>query len=114
MRARVIPAATLMRGAVVPIGNGPIGNGWRSSLRLGLRNASVLAGVAMALALFTIFTAVEKRIGAWFVLGSVGAFLAFPALAQGLMFAAARVRKPKFAALRLALANLHRPGAPTP
>ena len=109
MRARVIPAATLMRGAVVPIGNG-----WRASLRLGWRNALVLAGVAMALALFTIFTAVEKRIGAYFVIGSVVAFVAFPALAQALMFAAARVRKPRFAALRLALANLHRPGAPTP
>jgi putative ABC transport system permease protein len=109
MRARVIPAATLMRGAVLPISNG-----WRATLRLGWRNALVLAGVAMALALFTVFTAVEKRIGAYFVLGSVVAFLAFPALAQALMFAAARVRKPKFAALRLALANLHRPGAPTP
>ncbi len=30
------------------------------------------------------------------------------------MMAAARVGKPKLAALRLALANLHRPGAPTP
>ena len=109
MRARVIPAATLMRGAVVPIRNG-----WRGTLRLGWRNAVVLAGVAMALALFTVFTAVEKRIGAYFVMGSVVAFLAFPALAQALMFVAARVRKPKFAALRLALANLHRPGAPTP
>ena len=109
MRARVIPAAALMRGAVVPISNG-----WRGTLRLGWRNALVLAGVAMALALFTIFTAVEKRIGAYFVLGSVGAFLAFPALAQALMFVAARIRKPRFASLRLALANLHRPGAPTP
>jgi putative ABC transport system permease protein len=30
------------------------------------------------------------------------------------MWAAARVGKPRFAALRLALANLHRPGSPTP
>ena len=30
------------------------------------------------------------------------------------MWAAARVGKPKYAALRLALANLHRPGSPTP
>ena len=30
------------------------------------------------------------------------------------MWAAARVGKPKLAALRLALANLHRPGSPTP
>jgi putative ABC transport system permease protein len=108
MRARIVPAATLMRGAVVPLRSR---FGWQ---RLAWRDGLVLAGVAMALALFTIFTAVEKRIGAYFVIGSVGAFLAFPALAQGLMLAAARVGKPKFAALRLALANLHRPGAPTP
>ena len=50
----------------------------------------------------------------WFVLGAVGAFIAFPLLARGLMLAAARVGKPQLAALRLALANLHRPGSPTP
>jgi putative ABC transport system permease protein len=108
MQARIVPAATLMRGAVVPVKKRFGG------LRLGWRDALVLGGVALALALFTVFTAVEKRIGAFFVMGSVVAFLAFPALAQALMFAAAKVGKPRFAALRLALANLHRPGAPTP
>ena len=108
MQARIVPAATLMRGAVVPLRKR---FGWQ---RLGWRDGVVLAGVAMALALFTVFTAVEKRIGAWFVIGTVGAFLAFPALAQGLMLAAGRAGKPRLAALRLALANLHRPGAPTP
>jgi putative ABC transport system permease protein len=109
MRAQVVPAATLMRGAVVP----QRAKWWRL-LGLGWRNAAVLATVALALALFTVFTAVEKRIGAYFVLGSVAAFLAFPAVAQLLMLAAARAGKPRLAALRLALANLHRPGAPTP
>jgi len=109
MRARIVPAATLMRGAVVPQKT----RWWRGQ-GLGWRDALVLGGVAMALAAFTVFTAVERRIGAWFVLGSVAAFLAFPALAQAVMFAAARAGKPRFAALRLALANLHRPGAPTP
>jgi putative ABC transport system permease protein len=108
MRARSVPAAALMRGAVMPLKKR---FGWRP---LEWLDGLVLAGVAMALALFTIYTALDRRIGAFFVLGSVGAFLAFPALAQGLMLAAAGVRKPKFAALRLALANLHRPGAPTP
>ena len=98
----------LMRGAIVPLKSR---FGWQ---RLRWRDALVLGGVAMALALFTVFTAVEKRIGAFFVIGSVGAFLAFPALAYGLMLAAAKAGKPRFAALRLALANLHRPGAPTP
>ena len=48
------------------------------------------------------------------MLGAVAAFVAFPLLARLLMLAAARAGKPRLAGLRLALANLHRPGAPTP
>ena len=103
MRARSVSAATLMRGAVVQQGG-----------RLAWRDALAIAAVAVALAAFTIFTADSRRIAAYFVLGSVGAFIAFPLLAKLLMFGAARIGKPRFAALRLALANLHRPGAPTP
>ncbi len=102
MRARGVPAATLMRGAVVEQG------------RLAWRDALLVAAVALALAAFTVFTAESRRIAAYFVLGSVGAFIAFPVVARMLMWAAARVGKPRLAALRLALANLHRPGAPTP
>jgi putative ABC transport system permease protein len=102
MRARGVPAATLMRGAVVEPG------------RLVWRDALLVGAVALALAAFTIFTAESRRIAAYFVAGSVGAFIAFPVVARMLMWGAARVGKPKLAALRLALANLHRPGAPTP
>ena len=66
------------------------------------------------LAGFTVYVAPERRTAGWFVLGAIGAFIAFPLLARGLMWLAARVGKPEFAALRLALANLHRPGSPTP
>ena len=82
--------------------------------RLAWRDALLIGAVAIALAAFTIFTADSRRIAAYFVLGAIGAFIAFPLLARLLMVAAARVGKPKLAALRLALANLHRPGAPTP
>ncbi len=102
MRARRVPAATLMRGAVVGQGRLP----WRDALAIG--------AVALALAAFTIFTSDSRRIAGWFVLGAVGAFIAFPLLARLVMLAAARAGKPKLAGLRLALANLHRPGAPTP
>jgi putative ABC transport system permease protein len=102
IRARGVPAATLMRGAVVEQG------------RLAWRDALLIGAVALALAAFTVFTADSRRIAAYFVLGAIGAFIAFPLLARLLMMAAARVGKPKLAALRLALANLHRPGAPTP
>ncbi|MBV8411109.1 MAG: ABC transporter permease [Alphaproteobacteria bacterium] len=103
MRARRVPAASLMRGAVVSAGG-----------RLPWRDALLVGAVAVALAAFTIFTADSRSIAAWFVLGAVGAFLAFPLLARLLMFLAARAGKPRLAGLRLALANLHRPGAPTP
>jgi putative ABC transport system permease protein len=102
MRARRVPAASLMRGAVVSGGRLP----WRDALLIG--------AVAVGLAAFTIFTADSRGIAAWFVLGAVGAFLAFPLLARLLMLAAAHAGKPRLAGLRLALANLHRPGAPTP
>lgn len=103
MRARRVPAATLMRGAVL----GPRG-------RLPWRDALLIGAAAMALAAFTIFTAESRAIAGWFVLGAVAAFIAFPLLARLLMLAAARTGKPRLAGLRLALANLHRPGAPTP
>ena len=103
MRARRVPAATLMRGAVVAAGG-----------RLPWRDALLIGAVAMALAAFTIFTADSRSIAGWFVLGAVAAFLAFPLLARLLMLAAAHAGKPRLAGLRLALANLHRPGAPTP
>src|SRR5579883_3640584 len=74
----------------------------------------MIAGTAFVLASFTLITASERRTAGWFVLGAIGAFVAFPLLARGLMWAAARSPKPRFAALRLALANLHRPGSPTP
>ncbi len=103
LRARRVPAATLMRGAVVAqVGRLP----WRDALLIG--------AVAMALAAFTIFTADSRSIAGWFVLGAVAAFVAFPLLARLLMLAAAHTGKPRLAGLRLALANLHRPGAPTP
>jgi putative ABC transport system permease protein len=102
IRARAISAATLMRGAVV------------GGRRVALRELALIAGTAVVLAGFTIYVAPERRTAGWFVLGAIGAFVAFPLLARGLMWSAARVGKPKFAALRLALANLHRPGSPTP
>jgi putative ABC transport system permease protein len=102
IRARAISAATLMRGAVV------------GGRRIALRELLLIAGTAVVLAGFTIYVAPERRTAGWFVLGAIGAFVAFPLLARGLMWAAARVGKPRFAALRLALANLHRPGSPTP
>ncbi len=102
IRARSVPAATLMRGAVVHRG------------RLGWRDLAVIAAAAFLLVAFTVFTADSRRIAGYFVLGALGAFIAFPLLARGVMWVAAHVGKPRLAALRLALANLHRPGRRRP
>jgi putative ABC transport system permease protein len=102
LRARAVSAATLMRGAVV------------GSRRMAWAELALIVAAAVVLAGFTVYVAPERRTAGWFVLGAIGAFIAFPLLARGLMWAAARVGKPKYAALRLALANLHRPGSPTP
>lgn len=102
LQARRIPAATLMRGAVV------------HQNRVGWRDALPIAAAAILLAGFTVYTADERRTAGWFVLGAIGAFIAFPLLARGLMALAARAGKPRLAGLRLALANLYRPGASTP
>jgi len=112
MRARIVPAATLMRGSVAPhrprwrLLLGAHGVGWRGAMLTGV--------VAALLAGFTVLTAEQRFVAGWFVVGAVGAFVAFPLLAQGVMALAARAGKPPLAVLRLALANLHRPGAPTP
>ena len=79
MRARRVPAATLMRGAVVAQGG-----------RLPWRDALLIGAVAVALAAFTIFTADSRSIAGWFVLGAVAAFVAFPLLARLLMLAPPR------------------------
>jgi putative ABC transport system permease protein len=63
------------------------------------RRAGADRGGGVVLAGFTIYVAPERRTAGWFVLGAIGAFIAFPLLARGLMWAAARVGKPKFAAL---------------
>ncbi len=102
MRARSVSAATLMRGAVV------------ERLRLGWLELASVGGVAIVLAGFTVLTSGSRPIAAYFVIGAIASFIAFPLLARGLMWAAARAGKPRFAALRLALANLYRPGSPAP
>ncbi|MBS0518568.1 MAG: ABC transporter permease [Proteobacteria bacterium] len=102
IHARRVPAATLMRGSVV------------ERLRPGWRDIALVAGVALLLAAFAVQTAGSRRIAAYFVVGALAAFVAFPLLARAVMAAAARAGKPRLAALRLALANLYRPGSSTP
>ncbi len=77
--------------------------------------AWILAAIALSgagLAALAVLTAPERVTSLWFVLGAAGALLAFRLLARGLI-GLARTLHPRRASLRLALANLRRPGAPT-
>lgn len=100
-RARDVPAAALFRDAIVPAMARP---------RIGFILAFV--GAAGALGLLTIATAVHKPFAAWFVAGTLATISVLRLGADGLMALAKRVRA-RSAAWRLALANLHRPGAGT-
>lgn len=68
---------------------------------------------ASALAALAIITASDRGTAAWFIAGAAGALVAFRLVAAGLMSAARRAGRPRYPGLRLALANLYRPGAPT-
>jgi putative ABC transport system permease protein len=102
-RAQRIPGAALFRDSIVAT------PGWPSRGIL-LANAAAV----LALAALVIGTAEQPRFAMGFV-GGAALTLGLFRLGAGLLMRAARafrhVRRP---ALRLGLANLHRPGAPTP
>ncbi len=70
---------------------------------------AVLAGVLAAL---VIATAQDRALALWFVLGAIGAFAVFRVAGAAVMAGASKLGRPRRPLLRLALANLYRPGAP--
>ena len=107
-RAREVPPAALFRDVVART---------RKLPRLGYIAATGLS--ALGLAGLAVWAAPDRFLAAWFVIAAAGSFLAFRAAARLLAFVAARAGRRAQARgtaprLRLALANLHRPGAPTP
>lgn len=100
-RARHIPAATLLRDAV----------GGRR-----LPSARVIAGMAAlvaALVALAVLTASDRAIALGFVAAMGGLVVLLWAIGLALKVLLARVPRPRRPLLRLALANLHRPGAQT-
>lgn len=102
-RAREIPATGLFRDIVAPVRRWP-------------RPPYVVAtgGALLLLAALAIGLTDERLFAAWFVAGAGLSFIVLRFTGQGLMWLARkapRVRQPQ---LRLAIANLHRPGAATP
>lgn len=102
-RAREVPAAALFRDVVAPRGGRP-----RWTYLAGIAVTSILlAGLA-------ILGADRQDLAAWFVAGVIASFLLFRLAARGLMALAKWIGESRLnPRLRLALANLHRPGAPT-
>jgi putative ABC transport system permease protein len=74
-----------------------------------------LTVVAVAtLAVLAVKLAYDQRVAALFVLAAAGVFVSLRLVATLVMAVAKRVPRPRSTALRLAIANIHRPGALTP
>jgi putative ABC transport system permease protein len=101
-RARAIPAVALFRDVVARAEARP---GWGLIAANGLL-AALLVGL-------TIAVAQDRRFAAAFCAGAAGTLVLFRLGAWGLTALAARAPRSRFPAVRLGLANLHRPGAPT-
>ena len=101
-RAGEVPAASLFRDLVAPKRTRP-SNGV----------PSLIAGLALALAGLAIASVDDHAFAVWFVVGAGFALVVLRAAATGLARLARALPRPRRPRLRLALANLHRPGATT-
>lgn len=101
-RAREISAAALFRDLITPARRWP---------RPGYVIATLLSGAALIGLAFLI--AGDTRFAIWFVSGVIASFALLRLLAIGMIALAKKLPRPGMPELRLALANLHRPGAPT-
>lgn len=100
-RARSVPAATLLRDALAPP--------YRPTIRVIAGMGFLLAGL-IALA---VLTASDRTIALGFVGATILLVVALWLLGIALRFVLTRVPRPRRPLFRLALANLHRPGAQT-
>jgi putative ABC transport system permease protein len=102
-RTREVPAAALFRDLVAPLRR------WPRPLAIVGTAAAVAALAALAIA-----TAIDRKLAAGFVAGAVATFALFFAAGFAVAWLARRAQHVRRPALRLALANMHRPGSPMP
>jgi putative ABC transport system permease protein len=102
-RARRVQAASLFRNLVET-----------SRARLGWRDWAATGIVVLGLGALAVVNAEDKRTAAGFLVAVAVALLAFRLVGSGVMRAAAALHIRRRPWLRLAIANLHRPGAATP
>jgi putative ABC transport system permease protein len=100
--SREVPAAALFREMIAPARRWP---------RLPYVLLTLLA--AVALAGLAVVWAVDKKVALWFVAGAIASLAGFRLIALGLVRLASKLPRPRRPVLRLALANVHRPAAPT-
>lgn len=100
--AREVPAAALFRDLVAPARRRPR-----------LAYALMTLAAAAALAALAIAWSVDTLVAVWFVIGAALSLMGFRLIAAGLVALTARLPRPRRPVLRLALANVHRPAAPT-
>jgi putative ABC transport system permease protein len=102
-RVHDVPVAALFREAVTSEWHRPR---WRY--------LALMAVVIALLIAVVIGLAYDKRIAAVFVASSIAVFALLRGIAAGLMALARRLPRTRFTMLRLAIANIYRPGALTP
>jgi putative ABC transport system permease protein len=100
-RARSVSAASLFRSGV------------EAPPRLAPRVAIGIGTLLALIAGLALFTSDDKVFAAGFLASIAGLLILLAGLGRGLTALAARVPRPKAPLVRLALANLHRPGAQT-
>ncbi len=102
-RAHDVPVSALFRDTV------------SEDRRLPRRRYIAMVVLAVAsLAALALLVAESRRIALIYIVAAAGIFLVLRLLAWGLMALAAKLPRPRSTALRLALVNIHRPGALTP
>jgi putative ABC transport system permease protein len=102
-RTREVPAAALFRDLVAPLRR------WPRPLAI----IGTVTAVA-ALAALAIATAIDRKLAAGFVVGALATFALFFAASFAVAWLARRAHRVRRPELRLALANMHRPGSPMP
>lgn len=102
-RAHDVPVGALFRDSVAPQ------PAWPRRIYVALTIAAALGLAALAVLL-----AYDRRVAAIYVVTAAGVFVLLRLVAALLMQLARRAPRPRSTSLRMALANIHRPGALTP
>ena len=113
---------TALAFAIIPLGHAhdvPVSGLFRDVIdpdtrKTRLRYRLILVAALATLVTLALATAFDRRVALMFIVAAGLAFGLLRLVALGLMALARRLPRPRSAAPRMALANLHRPGALTP